>query len=859
MSSYSAQSSPGPLVHPLEDVPRSYLQQQPCTPTYAPTTSPYKHNDAQGSPLQRRCDPHMSTSSSVSHGGTARPSGGTLSPTNASAAPIVTAATADFQRGLVQQQLQQAQRELRQLKDELYDSSAKLGQATARLNEQRLECSAVNHRYSTTVDKLTSAEVEVKNLEQHVAQERMRANTLREEREELRLKWRDAQEECRLLQRELQTQAANRSLDHREVQRLLQDRTQYVPTIEVRRQQLELKESQLRLQERLTAALDTLWATAEEGETNVFVARSAVLSTATDLEARVLRAEAALTQLQSHLSAYTQGLEAEASDFLLALMTENKKLWEHLTKLQSAHDLVVAELELKQRRGEAVPADKHAYVVRQLQAMTDRMQRAQQLVEVQTAVSREHETQMRQLMADNAALTADIDEKVRTLTREQEEGQSKTAALGDADRALAAATQQIRALQGALVTERSATEATVQRLTSTHTAMQEEYEGRLRVLQADRTATEETVSAMERDLEESRARIASLEHELAAHEQQTQQEKARRETLMTQQQESYRAEVESARTTLEEALASLRAQVAEARQEARTAVLARDVACAESQSSKTTTVALEAELAEAHREAETMRLQVVGLQEELRASRADREALSERVGTSGTSARELELRLQRAQEYEASQVEQFTEEKVRLEQRCQQVEASWHGAEAARASLQEELKLMRMRCAEFETARVSQERRDQDRAHLMKENLRLHEQHQCAQHELHVMTEQLKKLRNQQSTSTQLSQQIQDLEHRLRELPQLRIRVDEVQREAIKAKEEADALRQDRDELHAKLDFFLEESKVAAEMDAAFGRVVHDAGEAVRRLGTQMGTAKEHGGSDVPSVSSPQK
>lgn len=761
----------------------------------------------------------------------------------------LTSATVDFQRSLVQQQLQQAQREIRKLKEELQDTSGKLGQVTTKLNEQKVEFSSLTHRYSTVVEKLTGAEGDAKKLEDQLVQERNRLHQLRETKEQLTLQLRDANWDRERLQRTIDELESNRGLDQREVQRLLEDRAQYMPTVEVRRMQSELRDAQQSLVDRLTAALDGLLVSDEESETALFVARSAVLSAATDLEARVVRAEAALDAAYDHLCQHKEGLERETNDFVLALMTENKELWQLLTKLQSEHDLTLAELQLKDRRGESVPLDQHQYVQRQLENMTDRLGKAQKLVEAQTALAREHEAEMQDLLNENDELREQVASLSAQLAECQEASRGKSTALQEADEALQGATKQIEELQDAIVRERDKADHTLQQLNSTNDAIQHEYEQRIRQLQSERDTAEEAASNTQRELEETVAKLSDTASELTRRTELFEEFKQRAEESHARDQQAQLDEMTHVRDVLEQEMEQLRRELEQANEAARAAERAKEEGLSHCQAAELARKAVENELAAQRRENEQQQHAVADAVERARAAAAELELVRSRAGEESTSVKELQLQLQRLGREKADQAAHLQEELDRSRARCEQLQKDWHNSEKARTSLQDELKALRTRCAEMEAAQNAQERYAQDRVQLMKENLRLHEQYQAVQEENRELAEHVKAQREKEQAVDALMQQLDELQQRLRELPQLRQAADDARRESLKAREETEVLRRERDEMAAKLDYFLEESKAAAQMDSEFDRAVRDASEAVKRLGGQVTAAKGRGAS----------
>ncbi|EPY32447.1 hypothetical protein AGDE_08686 [Angomonas deanei] len=704
-------------------------------------------------------------------------------------------ATADLQRSIVQQQLTQAQKELRRVKEEAQETNKKLGEVTSLLNEQRMEHSSLTHRYSTVVEKLTSAEGVVKKLEDQLVQERQRHKGTKEDRDSLQADLRDLRWECDRLLKTVEELESTRGLDQREVQRLLEDRSQYIPTVEVRRLQTEVQASQEGLANRLEKSLAALRATAEESETSLFVGRSAVQSAATDLEARVARAEGTLDTLHQQVLTFHKGVSAECDDFMAALLTENKELWQHLTKLQSEHDLVTAELELKRQRGETVPLQQHQYVQRQLDAMSDRFAKAQQVIETQTILSREHEREMQALIEQNDALEAELGELRQRWESEKAGSEDKSAALTEAESALAEAARQIEQLQTTIREEREKTDATVKEVTAVHDAIQEEYEERLRKLKSDLHLATERTTQTERELEETVQAAEGLRRELGEQSEYFQAYKARVEESMSQQERTQVSEVAAVRAMLEEELAELRQQLDRASEEARTAARERDEGLTKIHMLEAAASTREEDLRDLREENSQQRQLHDVTMEKLREAQGELEHLRLNAGEGGAQSKELQKQLDRITKERDDLFQRVADVEQRGEARYAQLQKEWKSGEEMRTVLQEEIKTLRLRCTAAESALQSRDHQEQDREHLMKANLKLHEQYQAVQQENRSLAEQLSALRQRSGASELLQQQLEEFQARLRELPLLRQTADEARRDMLKAREETEEVR----------------------------------------------------------------
>lgn len=818
------------LIMPLEDAD-PHLFGSPADRAVSPRTQPLAATTVGSSPaaspaLQLRSHPNNSSKSS-------------------SSPPFVSEASLDFQRNLLQQQLQQAQREMERLKGELGETTERLSDTRQQLNEQKASYTSLTHRYSATVEKLTGAESDVKALEGQLVKERSQRHHLQSEREEQRLAQREQQWEMERLQRQLQQLEANRGLDPKEVQRTLEDRAQYIPTVEVRRVQTEMQNTHQALVERLLTSLEALTVSNEESQTNLFVARSAVLSAATDIDARLQRAEAGLDDVHQQWTSYRETVEAETHEFLLAVMSENKELWQQLTLLQSEYDVVAAEAQLRSTQGSTVTAEEHAYAQRQLEVMTERLGKAQQLVESQTILARAHEEGMAELLEANDAMQRRIEE-LEAHQREQEGAlASKAAALTEADVALRDAAAQIEELHDTLAEERQRAAAMASEMKATQCTLQEEYDGRLRQLEHDCSVAENTSATLQHTLEETAAKLDTVERNLAARSRDY--DALRQATAQEASSVAARhaAEQQRVQAAMDSEMAALRTQLEEAQQAARAAARQRDDAVARESAFVAAHRTLEHDTSEMRQEVEGLRRQVKESAEQRQRLQGELDELRASHGEGSTLAVELQRRNELLQAEKAELTASLQSEKARQEQRYTALHTDWRTSEKARAALQEEVKTLRTRCADLETSTMAQERQTQDKEQLMRENLRLHEQYQLIQRECTTLREEAKALRQRGEGDAQWTRQMDDLQRRLRELPELRLAADAARRDALTAKEETELLRRERDQLAVKLDTFLEDAKAQSRREDDFERVCREASAAAQRVGGIVSSAKE--------------
>ncbi|KAG5507666.1 hypothetical protein JKF63_06615 [Porcisia hertigi] len=754
-------------------------------------------------------------------------------------------ASLDFQRRLLQQQVQQAHREMGQLKAELQETHARLTDARQELNEQKVTYTSLSRRYSAVVEKLTATETDVKALEERLVKECNQRHQVQTEREEQRLALREAEWSQERLQRRLQLLEASRGLDPKEVQRRLEDRSQFIPTVEVQRMQTEMHNTHQALVDRLLTTLESLTTSSEESQTNLFVARSSVLSAATDVDARLQRAEATLDHVDKQWIEYRDGTERETHEFLLAVMSENKDLWQQLTLLQNEHAVVVSEMRLRTTQGGSVPMEEHAYTQRQLEIMTERLGKAQQLVESQTALARAHEVEMTELMEANNSMQQQLEELQRQCAQHEQASNQKSSSLSEADAALRESSSQIEKLHSMLHEERLRAEAVVSEMKATQRTMQDEYSARVRQLEHDCEVADDTATTLQRTLEETNAKLDVVGHNLRTQSKEYEAYKQQTAAELAEAQARQRDGLQRVREVMEEELASLRSRLEEAQNAVRAAEREKEAAAARENSAVVEHRTLQRDLADLQEELERLRAQHKEDVEQRQRAHAEAEQLRAASGEGSTLAQELQRRCDALSKEKVELATALADEKSRQEQRYAALHADWRASEKARALVHEEVKTLRTRCAELENARMSEDRQTQDKEQLMRENIRLHEQYQLIQKECTGLREEVKALQQRSVGDAQWSKQMKDLQQRLRELPELRQAADAARRDALMAKEETEVLRRERDQLSKKLDAFLEDAKQQAQRGDCFERVCREASAAAQRIGGQVSSAKE--------------
>ncbi|RNF06067.1 uncharacterized protein Tco025E_07668 [Trypanosoma conorhini] len=768
------------------------------------------------------------------------PDGADLSPT--------LIGTRDLRNGLLDQKLQHMQRETNALREELKETSARLAHVTVKLNEQKVEFSSLTHRYGATVEKLTAAETNVKRLEGHIVQERGQNGAVREERDRLKASLKDLEWEVEKLRRELQEERGRPAMDPREVHRILDDRTRYVPAAEVQRQCEGMREKQQTLVHRFMASLDTLLVQQEEEETSVFVARSAVLSAATDLEARVASAETTLGVLCDQLTLFNEGSERDMTEMLSTLMLENKELWQHLARLKGDHDAAVAQLTTLRRKGGHVPQDQYEYAQKQLALTAEKLATAQKTVESQIELAREHEDQMKVLLNNNDSLQDQLRRLMGELAQVKEDAERKEKLLEDNKAENSEALLRVEKLQENAEGERRRLNKTIEQLNENIVTREQEYEQRIRQLQEERNATQRDLVQAQRSLDDTQQRAESLQRELDSRT--SYFENYRRQTEERQQEvsRSLQEEMASARDLLENELSLARRELDDQRTAARELERERDDEQAERRAAQAVAAGLEAELSQQRRENEQQRRRLEEVTARVQKLEAEVDQLRQTSDAAAEECRQLQREVKRHQTRAQELEQQLQQERDAHTQQSTQLRQEMGEDEQRRSKMQEELQKLRLCLIEMERdqkKRLTRERIDAEKESFVRENARLHEQYQEVQQENVALRESLQQLKGKMLNHEQLSQQLEDVQERLRQLPMLRQAAEEAKVEAVRASQETETLRQERDAMAAKLDFFLEESKQAAKKDEEWCRIFRDAAEQTRRLSGQVSVVRK--------------
>ncbi|CCW69593.1 unnamed protein product [Phytomonas sp. Hart1] len=319
--------------------------------------------------------------------------------------------------------------------------------------------------YAAILEKLSKAEDVLKKAGKVVLEESSRKDRVREEDGAFSFEWAE-------LRQALET-----------FQRRCEDRSQYLPVMEVRRMHEDFRDTQQSLLSCIISSLDALLDIGEEGKTRLPVKRSAMRSVVANLERRVECVERSLECVVCKLDEI-DGLEREVGEFLRLLLAENEELWRlqeksALTEQRPVHP------------GDVVPTEKYLYLRWKTGVLAERLRKTQQLLDMHQTLATRLEDETRELLRENNSLIAKLD-------REQQVVQERTVALSKANQSLQDAVRQIENLQAELLSERRSRERAVEQFNGTYTSMKVDHERRLDQL---RRASEEAEAGLRKDFQ----------------------------------------------------------------------------------------------------------------------------------------------------------------------------------------------------------------------------------------------------------------------------------------------------------------------------------------------------------------------
>lgn len=761
-------------------------------------------------------------------------------PSDVDAAAVAAAAGGNpnaVQMGIMKGRLQGLQHELQTSKRDMKDMSDRLTVTTTKLNEQKVQNSALTHKYSSLMTKLSETEQAEKQLEESLVNERRNAASIREAADRYRQEVQDQEETIAQLKHQL---SAKPIVDPA-IAIAIRDRNQYLPTREVlERQQVIVREKETLL-EQMTTALDRLVLGQEEDETTLFVCRSAVLSAATDLETKLAHTENVVDNLNKLFQQYAHEQEEETTRMMMSLMNENKELWTHVTKMRYDLDRANSELVARNKRqAEWIPKDQHEYALKQVAILEERLKKAQLTIEAQTTTEQTVEEKIRDLFHQlNAsklrcdALDAELDQSQSTLRERELELDTLQAIVKQKS-------QEVIELD----TLQQHQAAQIRSLTEQIDVLQEtfETEGRnqLRRAQTERDEALDALTRLRSDFEDALHRLATIEKELDQRTSYFNSYKVSIEEQHASYARTLQEELSHNRSLFERELEDLRRELTDRTSELHTVTRELDEERADRQGTKAALRSSDEETVQLRSEVNSLQASLGRSEERIKKLSAELESVRQQLHQHDHKRNSHQQEVQRLEANIAHLEELLVEERQRHAAHATAIEADWKESDKSRHSLHEEVKRLRTKVSESDQLRALKERMEKDKEQLMSENVRLHQQYQEVQQQNIDLQQTITTLKSRNSSSNALTSQMEELQRRLSELPSLRQAADEARREAMRFKEEMESLRHERDEMSTRLEFFLEESRLAAKKDNDLDRLFRDATSQVRRLDQQL-------------------
>lgn len=314
----------------------------------------------------------------------------------------------------------------------------------------------------------------------------------------------------------LRARLHNAAQEHRRELTAMRDRSQYLPTVEVRRMQEELRqEHHQQTFGPLLSALHALQVASEACETGQVVGRSAMMAAVSELERCLAHTEASMVALREFFVMHEAEVEAGLVAYVRRVTEENKQLYGDLTEMKRVCSEQEAALSGMLPADDAISLQQYREdIAIQASQHQSRLQKAQELIHNQTLLIRQHEEAMEEMVGHHERLTHTL-ETLKTadmhhVTAQQEAArhiEELTAQLED-DRRVAkgreeALTQQ---LTFELTTVKASAETALRAAEEQHHA---EHHESLRQL---RESHELRVREVQRELQQSRTALEEANH-----------------------------------------------------------------------------------------------------------------------------------------------------------------------------------------------------------------------------------------------------------------------------------------------------------------------------------------------------------
>ena len=743
-----------------------------------------------------------------------------------------------------------AEQDIQRLKHELQESSERLSQQASKLNEQKLQYSNLTHRYSNAVSRLSAVESQEKELEETLMQEQRSHQTTKDSLERARAQLSQKEQ---LFQQELK-HAESRFNELNDQYKLETSEKARQTEKEAQRREIQNIKDKFRVQHEGTLLgwhemVERLDELREEDESAVFVARSAAQSSVTEVEAKLSRVQNQLAAIVTAFDNFVEVTDDDMNKLMLHLMKENKNLYTELSSVHLELEQALSKQDHEQRRYDQTMSklkDDSDYVRNQNTALQDTVKKCQESIEVQRKKSQEHEAKMQQIIEDLRLTETTLSNTVKERDSLKEQYIEASQRAQDAVRGIEQAESEIddvlrmnKSLKSDVAELQEKSKDLAERLKAEHR----------NALAAIKVERDDAVAGYERartELTETVERMRNLQNELAVKDQQFISFSQQLEETHHSYSKTLQDELLGHRSLYEREIAELR----------------------QDQTEKTGEISrLKVQLDEVQGQCEAYRNQVHFLDEqhqhdlsELKAAAASHAKLDERIralslelnakrleaDTAANSSSQLEIELATLKHACQKSEAQISSEKLRHEQTTQQFEAKVSELEHQLRQSVEDYRSLKQKhdgAGNNGLVKSMREKFERDRQQLMEENDRIQKQFaeaQRANENLHrTNTQMAQRVHDQHSMQSQLD----ELLKRCNEIPYLQGRIEELEDDNKRLSDNLSRVRGERDETAAKVDFFLEESRHAAEKNMDLDRLFRETFLQVRRLDQQIDEA----------------
>nr|CCC94305.1 conserved hypothetical protein [Trypanosoma congolense IL3000] len=733
----------------------------------------------------------------------------------------------DPHRSVAGQKLQGAQYDAGVMQEELKETNSRLSRVTMQLNEQKVEFSSLTQRYGETVEKLTATEGSVKRLEEQLVLERQRHATSQGECERLKTMLQEAQWETERLRRELQQERERPTVDQREVQRILGDRSRYIPASEVQQRLDEIRDTHKAFAGRLTDSFSVLLRAQEEDEAAAFATRNSVLSLTSDLETKLSGVESMLTTLQDQLLAFSEVSENEAMEMANTLIMENKELWKHLSTLKGENETLSTKLEAMNRRGDLVPRDQHECTQKKLALTTDKLTDALETVEAQARKKKADEKRISELSSDVELLRDQVRRLTVDATAAQEELSHCKEQLREAKLTAKESTRRADELWELLNVERRQKSDKVSQMDNDIHQVKREYEQLSERLRKEQEKARKEAQRAKNELNEAQENVKALQRELSKRDACFENYKQQSEEQHQEMTRTMKEDMSSTKKRLEQELDRTQRRLQKQLDVVGEAERDRDRERSERRTAEAAAAKLEAEVVGLRTENEQQQVRIQQLTERVQKMELDLDQMRQRRDNAENEVRQLHLEASRLQDHKCELEEQLSKMRQSQLQESQKYKDDVQRFDKNSSLLHEKLNAARLRISELEKQQqnsMMKEARLEDS--LKHENSRLQKQNSKIQEENDALRKEMRLINDKMKNLERVSEQLNDVRERLQLLPALRQAADDARRDVEQAVRVTEVLRQERNIMAEKLDVFLGTNRSPPRNDNGWTRLL---------------------------------